>query len=393
MSPAALGGAPGGYQGVKPWLSAYCGGGGSVAGSKEDTWRVLRESRGGGYPGGRGYLGGGSRPAAGRVPRCPPRPAQPLLPRAVRPRRRFRPPRPAPRTARRKHEGPSLPAVAVPRLSGRALFPGPVGSPTLRPPPRAPPPAHPGTAHSPAALGPGQTPPAQCHPPPSPRAMTVTLFFHCARGAPGGAQSRTPPPFPDPNPTPEGEGRGGAPPIRTAEGDSGGANNSAERSPRSAPPPPHFPPQHRDTAPRGAPPGPTGAICGAAPARQRHAATPPPHPLRAAPRTAPWGPPRPAPPARSCHGSAARSRSRVRAALRGRRGAAAAGSGLGGKWGAWGPRIAPRGSAPNRAGPAGGAPPLRQWGCGEGAEEEGDGGRARLSAGSARAAGAVRCGR
>ena len=205
MSPAALGGALGGYQGVKPWLSAYCGGGGSVAGSKEDTRRVLRESRGGGYPGGRGYLGGGSRPAAGRVPRCPPRPAQPLLPRAVRPRRRFRPPRPAPRTARRKHEGPSLPAVAVPRLSGRALFPGPVGSPTLRPPPRAPPPAHPGTAHSPAALGPGQTPPAQCHP----RAMTVTLFFHCARGAPGGAQSRTPPPFPDPNPTPEGEGRGG----------------------------------------------------------------------------------------------------------------------------------------------------------------------------------------
>ena len=228
--------------------------------------------------------------------------------------------------------------------------------------------------------------------------MTVTLFFHCARGAPGGAQSRTPPPFPDPNPTPEGEGRGGGggqPRLFAPQKGTAAARTIARSGAQGQPTPPLLtsPPRHRDTAPRGAPPGPTGVICGAAPARQRHAATPHPHPLRAAPRTAPWGPPRPAPPARSCHGSAARSRSRVRAALRGRRGAAAAGSGLGGKWGAWGPRIAPRGSAPNRAGPAGGAPPLRQWGCGEGAEEEGDGGRARLSAGSARAAGAVRCGR
>ena len=301
-------------------------------------------------------------------------------------------PPPPPRTPHRTAEARGAVAAGSCRSAAfRPRFvPRPGGVPDSAPPPPSPPSRTPRHRAQSCSAGSGPDPPGTVPPPPSPRAMTVTLFFHCARGAPGGAQSRTPPPFPDPNPTPEGEGRGGAPPIRTAEGDSGGANNSAERSPRSAPPPPHFPPQHRDTAPRGAPPGPTGAICGAAPARQRHAATPPPHPLRAAPRTAPWGPPRPAPPARSCHGSAARSRSRVRAALRGRRGAAAAGSGLGGKWGAWGPRIAPRGSAPNRAGPAGGAPPLRQWGCGEGAEEEGDGGRARLSAGSARAAGAVR---
>ena len=212
-------------------------------------------------------------------------------------------PPPPPRTPHRTAEARGAVAAGSCRSAAfRPRFvPRPGGVPDSAPPPPSPPSRTPRHRAQSCSAGSGPDPPGTVPPPPSPRAMTVTLFFHCARGAPGGAQSRTPPPFPDPNPTPEGEGRGGgwgaAPPIRTAEGDSGGANNSAERSPRSAPPPPHFPPQHRDTAPRGAPPGPTGVICGAAPARQRHAATPPPPPPRCTPHspvgTPPPGPARP----------------------------------------------------------------------------------------------------
>ena len=288
-----------------------------MAGSKEDTWRVLRESRGGGYPGGRGYLGGGPVPQREGSRGAPPGPHSRCCHARFGPGGGSAPPAPHPAPhggSTRGRRCRQLPfrgfpaALCSPARWGPRLCAPPPEPPLPHTPAprtvlqrwvRARPPRH--SATPPPLLWGSQGKPGAPPPPPSPRAMTVTLFFHCARGAPGGAQSRTPPPFPDPNPTPEGEGRGGgwgaAPPIRTAEGDSGGANNSAERSPRSAPPPPHFPPQHRDTAPRGAPPGPTGVICGAAPARQRHAATPPPPPPRCTPHspvgTPPPGPARP----------------------------------------------------------------------------------------------------